>query len=130
MAQTRMTEKELFDKGINMINDGCNAEEIAKATHIPACVLETINCMTDSRTAFIMAFFGTRARRGGYKNVCLFTIEDFDYDMYSKDYKKERSPRRLSEETRKAKFEAKLEKLKKQYGIELKDIEWKDVAKT
>ena len=118
MAQTRMTEKELFNKGMGMIKGGWNAEEIAKATHLPVCVLETISCMTDIRTAFIMAFFGTRARRGGYKNVCLFTIEDFDYDMYSKDYKKERSPRRLSEETRKAKFEAKLEKLKKQYGIE------------
>lgn len=118
MAQTRMTEKELFNKGMGMINGGWSAEEIAKATHLPACVLETISCMTDSRTAFIMAFFGTRARRGGYKNACLFSIEDFDYDIFSKDFKKERSPRRLSEETRKAKFEAKLEKLKKQYGIE------------
>lgn len=118
MAQTRMTEKELFNKGMDMINDGYSAEDIAKETHLPACVLETINCMTDSRTAFIMAFFGTRVRRGSYKNAYLFSIEDFDYDIYSKDFKKERSPRRLSEETRKAKFEAKLEKLKKQYGIE------------
>lgn len=117
MAQTRMTEKELFDIGIKMIGDEKTAEEVANATHIPVCVLETINGVVDLETAFIMAFFGTRVRRGSYKPSRLFTISDFSYDMYKDSYKEKRSPRRLSEETRKAKFEAKLEKLKKQYGI-------------
>lgn len=123
MKQRRNREEML--NNLSQMSDEVSIEEMAKSVNVPTCVAESFAVlMADNKQAVMLAVLANDIRNGRLKNPDDAVIECYkvssiaDLNSISDALAIPRKKRELTPEMRVARYNAKLEKLKKHYGIE------------
>lgn len=106
------------------MSDEVSIEEMAKSVNVPTCVAESFAVlMADKKQAVLLAVLANDIRNGRLMKPANDIIESHviknveDIHLVSSSLVIPRKKRELSPEMRVARYNAKLEKLKKHYGI-------------
>lgn len=107
------------------MSDEVSIEEMAKSVNVPTCVAESFAVlMADKKQAVLLAILANDIRNGrvAKSDVDIIDCHEIktaaDLNTFTIKFAVPRKKRELTPEMRVARYNAKLEKLKKHYGIE------------
>lgn len=122
MKQRRSREEML--NNLYQMSDEVSVKEMADAVNVPTCVAESFAVlMADKKQAVLLAILANDIRNGrlmtphGDVIECARIKSIADLDSITEGLSIPRKKRELTPEMRIARYNAKLEKLKKHYGI-------------